>query len=186
MEIVVQNVYRIRENEIHNWWLWTRKMYWGLGLLPGTSQKWKVSPMGKSRLCAKSGICFNWIKCLFWHFPGRELFLLFRYVYNADFCRNWICKLVAFSLCSISNCKVFSLYTNYTIPYILCSVNQQTTISSIYPYCSITYYTQYLVFNHSFKPQYIVLPGTVVPIRVLPAQAHARARTRFRVFLKIL
>ena len=102
VEIVVQNVYRIRENEIHNWWLWTRKMYWDLGLLPGMPQKWKVSPMGKSRFCAKSGICFNWIKCLFWHFPGRELFLLFRYVYNADFCRNWICKLVAFSLCSIS------------------------------------------------------------------------------------
>nr|DAP27336.1 MAG TPA: hypothetical protein [Caudoviricetes sp.]DAR19937.1 MAG TPA: hypothetical protein [Bacteriophage sp.] len=30
------------------------------------------------------------------------------------------------------------------------------------------------------------MPGTAVPIRVLPAQAHARARTRFRVFLKIL
>lgn len=156
----------------------------------------KYPPWGKSRFCAKSGFCFNWIKCLFLHFPGRELFLFFQYVYSADFCRELnlqiSCIFVVFDIKMISNvahatfCKVFSLYTNYTIPYILCSVNQQTTISSIYPHCSITYYTQYLVFNHSFKPQYIVLPGTVVPIRVLPAQAHARARTRFRVFLKIL
>lgn len=125
-----------------------------------------------------------------------ELFLLFRYVYSADFCRELnlqiSCIFVVFDIKMISNvacatfCKVFSLYINYVIPYILCSVNQQTTISSIYLYCSISHYTQYLVFNHSFKPQYIVLPGTVVPIRVLPAQAHARARTRFRVFLKIL
>ena len=155
-------------------------MYWGLGLLPGTSQKWKVSPMGKSRFCAKSGIHFNWIKCLFCHFPCRELNLQIS------------CIFVVFDIKMISNvacatfCKVFSLYINYVIPYILCSVNQQTTISSIYLYCSISHYTQYLAFNHSFKPQYIVLPGTVVPIRVLPAQAHARARTRFRVFLKIL
>lgn len=102
------------------------------------------------------------------------------------------CIFVMFDIKMISNvaqatfCKVFLLYTNYAILYILYSIHQQTTISSIYPYCSITYYTQYLVFNHSFKPQYIVLPWTVVPIRVLPAQAHARARTRFRVFLKIL
>ena len=88
VEIVMQNVYRVREDEIHNWWLWTRKMYWDLGLLPGTCQKWKVSPMGKSRLCAKSGIYFNWIKCLFCHFLGRELFLFFQYVYSADFCRE--------------------------------------------------------------------------------------------------
>jgi hypothetical protein len=34
-------------------------MYWVLGLLPESSEKWKVSPIGKSRFCAKSGICFN-------------------------------------------------------------------------------------------------------------------------------
>lgn len=119
--------------------------------------------------------------------PGRKLFLFFQYVYSINFCRELnlqiSCIFVVFDIKMISNvahttfCKVFLLYINYAILYILCSVNQQTTISSIYPYCSITYYTQYLVFNHSFKPQYIVLPGTVVPIRVLPAQAHARANT---------
>lgn len=175
-------------------------MYWVLGLLPESSEKWKVSPIGKSRFCAKSGICFSLIKCLFWWYlrqiSRRRIFLLFQYVYSTDFCRGLNlqidCIFVMFDIKMISNvaqatfCKVFLLYTNYAILYILYSIHQQTTISSIYPYCSITYYTQYLVFNHSFKPQYIVLPWTVVLIRVLPAQAHARARTRFRVFLKIL
>ena len=113
--------------------------------------------------------------------------LLFQYVYSADF----DCKLnlqidciFVFDIKMISNvaqatfCKVFLLYTNYAISYILCSINQQNTISSIYPYCSISYYPQYLVFNYSFKPQYIVLPGIAVPIRVLRMCAHARTRTR--------
>ena len=163
-------------------------MYWGLGLLPGTSQKWKVSPIGKSRLCAKSGICFNWIKCLFWHFPGRELFLFFQYVYSTDFCRELNlqidCIFVMFDIKMISNvaqatfCKVFLLYTNYAIIYILCSIHQQTTIYSFCSCCSISYYPQYLVFNYSFKPQYIVLSGIAVPIRVLCAHTHAQAHTR--------
>ena len=42
--IVVQDVQRIKENRIDNWWLWIRKMYWGLGLLPDQRQKWKVCP----------------------------------------------------------------------------------------------------------------------------------------------
>ena len=74
-------------------------------------------------------------------------------------------------------CKVKILY----ISYILCSINQQNTISSIYPYRSISYYPQYLVFNYSFKPQYIVLPGIAVPIKVLRTHTHAQARTRTRV-----
>lgn len=116
VEIVVQNVYRIRENEIHNWWLWTRKMYWDLGLLPGMPQKWKVSPMGKSRFCAKSGICFNWIKCLFWHFPGRELFLLFQYVYSADFCRELNLQISCIFKCSISKWYRM-LHTQHFVKY---------------------------------------------------------------------
>lgn len=175
-------------------------MYWDLGLLPGMPQKWKVSPLGKAAFVQKAGFTLLfWSACFWWylkHFSGGELFLFFQYVYSTDFCRELNlqidCIFVMFDIKMISNvaqatfCKVFLLYTNYAILYILYSIHQQTTISSIYPYCSITYYTQYLVFNHSFKPQYIVLPWTVVPIRVLPAQAHARARTRFRVFLKIL
>lgn len=110
-------------------------MYWDLSLLPGMSQKWKVSPMGKSRFCAKSGICFNWIKCLFWHFPGRELFLLFRYVYSIDFCQELnlqiSCIFVVFDIKMISNvacatfCKVFLLYINYAILYILYSIHKK-------------------------------------------------------------
>ena len=116
--------------------------------------------------------------------------LLFQYVYSADF----DCKLnlqidciFVFDIKMISNvaqatfCKVFLLYTNYVIFYILCSINQQNTISSIYPYCSISYYPQYLVFNYSFKPQYIVLPGIAVPIKVLRTHTHAQAHTRTHV-----
>ena len=134
VEIVVQNVYGIREIEIHNWWLWTRKMYWDLGLLPGMPQKWKVFPMGKSRFCAKSGIYFNWIKCLLCHFPCRELFLFFQYVYSTDFGRELnlqIDCIFAFDIKMISNvahatfCKVFLLYINYAILYILYSIHQK-------------------------------------------------------------
>ena len=116
--------------------------------------------------------------------------LLFQYVYSADF----DCKLnlqidciFVFDIKMISNvaqatfCKVFLLYTNYVIFYILCSINQQNTISSIYPYRSISYYPQYLVFNYSFKPQYIVLPGIAVPIKVLCTHTHAQAHTRTHV-----
>ena len=116
--------------------------------------------------------------------------LLFQYVYSADF----DCKLnlqidciFVFDIKMISNvaqatfCKVFLLYTNYVISYILCSINQQNTISSIYPYCSISYSPQYLVFNYSFKPQYIVLPGIAVPIKVLCTHTHAQARTHTHV-----
>ena len=113
--------------------------------------------------------------------------LLFQYVYSADFdCKLNLqisCIFVVFDIKMISNvaqatfCKVFLLYTNYAILYILCSINQQNTISSIYPYCSISYYPQYLVFNYSFKPQYIVLPGIAVPIKVLCTHTHAQAHT---------
>ena len=117
--------------------------------------------------------------------------LLFQYVYSADFdCKLNLqisCIFVVFDIKMISNvaqatfCKVKILYTNYAILYILCSINQQNTISSIYPYCSISYYPQYLVFNYSFKPQYIVLPGIAVPIKVLCTHTHAQAHTRTRV-----
>lgn len=106
VEIVVQNVYRIRENEIHNWWLWTRKMYWDLGLLPGMPQKWKVSPLRKAAFVQKAGFTLLfWSACFWWYLrqiSRRRIFLLFQYVYSTDFCRDWICKLIAFSLCSIS------------------------------------------------------------------------------------
>ena len=95
----------------------------------------KYSPMGKSRLCSKSGICFNWIKCLFCHFPGREIFLFFQYVYSADFCRELnlqiSCIFIVFDIKMISNvacatfCKVFLLYINYAILYILYSIHQK-------------------------------------------------------------
>ena len=126
VEIVVQNVYRIREIEIHNWWLWTRKMYWGLGLLPGTSQKWKVSPIGKSRLCAKSGICFNWIKCLFCHFPGREYSYFSSMFIVLIFAGNWICKLVAFSNVRLFNFEIFYLFT--ILKYLFCLIRHFTLI----------------------------------------------------------
>ena len=113
--------------------------------------------------------------------------LLFQYVYSADFdCKLNLqidCIFAVFDIKMISNvahatfCKVKILY----ISYILCSINQQNTISSIYPYCSISYYPQYLVFNYSFKPQYIVLPGIAVPIKVLCTHTHAHARTRTHV-----
>nr|DAY99698.1 MAG TPA: hypothetical protein [Caudoviricetes sp.] len=41
-------------------------MYWGLGLLPGLSEKWKVSPWGEYRFCAKGEIYFSFLKRLFW------------------------------------------------------------------------------------------------------------------------
>lgn len=95
----------------------------------------KYSPMGKSRLCSKSGICFNWIKCLFCHFPGREIFLFFQYVYSADFCRELnlqiSCIFIVFDIKMISNvacatfCKVFLLYINYAILYILYSIHKK-------------------------------------------------------------
>ena len=95
----------------------------------------KYPPLGKYRLCAKSVIYFNWIKCLFCHFLGRELFLFFQYVYSADFCRELnlqiSCIFVAFDIKKISNvahatfCKVFLLYTNYAILYILYSIHQK-------------------------------------------------------------
>ena len=170
-------------------------MYWGFGLLPGSSEKWKVSPVGtESRLCAKSGFCFSLIKCLFWWYPKqisrRIISLLFQCVYIAFYRELNLqisCVFVMFDIKMISNvaqatfCKVFLLYTNYVIFYILCSINQQNTISSIYPYCSISYYPQYLVFNYSFKPQYIVLPGIAVPIKVLCTHTHAQAHTRTHV-----
>ena len=97
--------------------------------------KMKSIPMGKSRLCAKSGIYFSWIKCMFCHFPGRELFLLFQYVYSTDFCRELnlqiSCIFVVFDIKMISNvahatfCKVSLLYINYAIPYILYSIHQK-------------------------------------------------------------
>lgn len=158
------------------------------------ASKMKSIPIGKSRFCAKSGICFSLIKCLFWWYlrqiSRRRIFLLFQYVYSTDFCRGLNlqidCIFVMFDIKMISNvaqatfCKVFLLYTNYAIFYILYSIHQQTTISSIYPYCSISYYPQYLVFNYSLKPQYIVLSGIAVPIRVLCAHTHAHAHTRTR------
>ena len=170
-------------------------MYWVLGLLPGSSEKWKVSPVGtESRLCAKSGICFSLIKCLFWWYlrqiSRRIISLLFQCVYSAFYRELNLqisCVFVVFDIKMISNvahatfCKVKILYTNYAILYILCSINQQNTISSIYPYCSISYYPQYLVFNYSFKPQYIVLPGIAVPIKVLCTHTHAQAHTRTHV-----
>ena len=109
-----------------------------LGARPasGNVQKMESVPhWAKSRFCAKSGIYFNWIKCLFCHFLGRELFLFFQYVYSADFCRELnlqiSCIFVAFDIKKISNvahatfCKVFSLYTNYAILYILYSIHQK-------------------------------------------------------------
>ena len=119
-----------------------------------------------------------------WNFPT------FPVCFSADFdCKLNLqidCIFVVFDIKMISNvaqatfCKVKILYTNYVIFYILCSINQQNTISSIYPYCSISYYPQYLVFNYSFKPQYIVLPGIAVPIKVLRTHTHAQARARIR------
>lgn len=145
--------------------------------------KMKSTPHGeKPPLCKKRYLLYCNKVCVLALFrPG--IFLFFQYVYSVDFCRELnlqiSCIFVAFDIKMISNvahatfCKVFLLYINYAILYILCSANQQTTISSIYPYCSITYYAQYLVFNHSFKPQYIVLPGIAVPIKVLCTHTHA-------------
>ena len=135
----MQNVNRIRENEIHNWWLWTRKMYWDLGLLPGMPKKWKVSPLGKAAFVQKAVFTLLfWSACFWWylkHFSGRELFLFFQYVYSADFSRGLNlqidCIFVMFDIKMISNaaqatfCKVFLLYTNYAIPYILYSIHQK-------------------------------------------------------------
>nr|DAG52618.1 MAG TPA: hypothetical protein [Caudoviricetes sp.] len=61
-------------------------------------------------------------------------------------------------------------------------IHQQTTISSFYSCCLISYYPQYLVFDSSFKPQYIVLPGITVPIKVLCTHAQARTHTRVSTF----
>lgn len=101
--------------------------------------KMKSIPMGKSRLCAKGGICFSLIKCPFWWYlrqiSRRRIFLLFQYVYSADFCRGLNlqidCIFVMFDIKMISNvaqatfCKVFLLYTNYAILYILYSIHQK-------------------------------------------------------------
>lgn len=119
----------------------------------------------------------------------RIISLLFQYVYSAFYRELNLqisCVFVVFDIKMISNvahatfCKVKILY----ISYILCSINQQNTISSIYPYCSISYYPQYLVFNYSFKPQYIVLPGIAVPIRVLRMCAHARTHAHAREHIR--
>lgn len=108
----------------------------GASVAAGIIQKMKSVPhMGKSRFCTKSGIHFNWIKYLFCHFPGRELFLFFQYVYSADFCRELnlqiSCIFIVFDIKMISNvacatfCKVFLLYINYAILYILYSIHQK-------------------------------------------------------------
>ena len=117
----------------------------------------------------------------------REVLAVSGIWYHRELNLQISCVFVMIDIKMISNvaqatfCKVILLYTNYAISYILCSINQQNTISSIYPYRSISYYPQYLVFNYSFKPQYIVLPGIAVPIKVLRTHTHAQARTRTRV-----
>lgn len=88
---------------------------------------WNVQKMesvphwAKSRFCAKSGIYFNWIKCLFCHFLGRELFLFFQYVYSADFCRELnlqiSCIFVAFDC---SNLKYFTTLALYHTKIFTC------------------------------------------------------------------
>lgn len=103
------------------------------------ASKMKSIPIGKSRFCAKSGIYFTVLKCLFWWYlrqiSRRRIFLLFQYVYSADFCRGLNlqidCIFVMFDIKMISNvaqatfCKVFLLYTNYAILYILYSIHQK-------------------------------------------------------------
>ena len=125
-------------------------------------------------------------------FQAGKYSYFFRYVYSSDHSRELNlqidCIFVVFDIKMISNvahatfCKVKILYTNYAILYILRSINQQTTISSFWSCCSISYYPQYLVFSYSFKPQYIVLSGIAVPIRVLRMCAQARTRTRMNTF----
>ena len=78
----------------------------GLRLLPGITWKMESTPRWvKTRFCAKSGFCFSLIKCLFGgvrsKFPDRE-FTYFSSMFVVFFTGNWIYKLVAFLLCSIS------------------------------------------------------------------------------------
>ena len=80
-----------------------------LGLRPaaGNAQKMESMPhWEKSSFCAKSEICFSLIKRLFWWYPKqisrRIISLLFQCVLVLILTVNWICKLIAFSLCSIS------------------------------------------------------------------------------------
>ena len=94
-------------------------MYWGLGLMPGTSKKWKASPRWcECWKCSKYGTAPTGTAGSF----GCIWYLIHAFSLESNL--QISCVFVVFDIKTISNvaqatfCKVFLLYT-YSIPPIL-------------------------------------------------------------------